>query len=589
MIDPLAETRKVRDGSKLSVGRLFFLAEGVVAVVFSTLLLSIYYAEPTFWLRGLLTDFVLLHYLILLFIVFQKKTRRGFVLLAGVSASTFILVQLKYVHLRDWFRLSDLLLVNEITLVYSPLLIAAGGLAVVAWIVILTLNLKIPRRPVAFLVLSPALFYSVLLFLFPIQLQSLLNVVHEHKSFRGNSHYQKGVLFSLLWDAASMNAEERRMRAIERSLAGVVAPPIFDESIVIGTRRSVYLILIESFMDPSELAYEYSPDPIDSNIREMLGGSSYSPVYGGGTAQAEFEVLCGVPSFRLMGIVEFAHLRGGSVPCLPNILRDRGFPTRAYTATDPSIFNSGNAYSSLGFSENIELKPDSPADLDWKHLSNEKLFREVKDHVQARREQGPALNYIMTLSGHQPYRLNEEVRPPVIRVKGPDLVRAMYDNLYYTSRSLAEFINWLMEQDPEAIIVALGDHQGALVGVDVKYKETMNPGADSEPLRRHKAPYMIIDRGRVKSLGTISHFEVPHIIQSLLAEVPYTPNRLLGDFTFLRPIREITFFSTREGRQGNCPDPAEPGCVAVEELNKTHLAKLLNILTVGRNSPPPAS
>lgn len=586
VVSRMTQNRKAVGGSKISIGGLFILCEASVAIVLSTCWLSTQYLPSSFWLRGILTDFVILHYLILVFVVFQRRTGLGLALLAGLGTSIFIIVQLKYIHLNDWFRLSDFLLVNEITLVFSPLLLTAVGMIALGWLVGLALNLRLPRLGVGLLVLSPALLYALLLLAFPTQLQTVLNVIHQHKSFRGNSYLQKGALFSLLWDAASTSAEKSKLREIERRLKGVEAGQIFDEQATIRAPRNIYIIVMESFMDPLELDYEYSPDPIDPWLREMLGGNSYSPVYGGGTAQAEFEILCGVPSFRPLGIVEFDQLSGGSVPCLPSLLKKHGFSTRAFTATDPSIFNAGKAYASLGFSESVEARPDSPADLDWKHLTNDRLFKQVKSHIQARRGQEPALNYIVTLSGHQPYRMNDEIRPSIVRLEGPALVRAMADNLYYSSRSLAKFIVWLREEDPESIIVAIGDHQGALFGIDVKYTHSADPGSPAETLQRYRVPYLVINRGRPQHLGTISHYEVPHIVLSLLTEKPYVVNRLPENVALLRPIREITFFATLEGRLGVCPNPEEPGCLAVEESNTVQLAKLLKILTAGRSAPP---
>ncbi|MHB8766881.1 MAG: LTA synthase family protein [Deferrisomatales bacterium] len=64
--------------------------------------------------------------------------------------------------------------------------------------------------------------------------------------------------------------------------------------------RNVHLVVLESFWDPSPLtAARFSRDPLDEGFRalwERAGRSeALSPVFGGYTANAEFEALCGFP------------------------------------------------------------------------------------------------------------------------------------------------------------------------------------------------------------------------------------------------------------------------------------------------------
>ena len=67
-------------------------------------------------------------------------------------------------------------------------------------------------------------------------------------------------------------------------------------------KRNVHLIVLESFLDPrlfSKLGF--STSPVHPEFVALFGkqlGLSLSPVFGGATAKAEFEVICGVTALE---------------------------------------------------------------------------------------------------------------------------------------------------------------------------------------------------------------------------------------------------------------------------------------------------
>ena len=69
-----------------------------------------------------------------------------------------------------------------------------------------------------------------------------------------------------------------------------------------SNNRNVHLVVLESFLDPTLYqGASYTRDPLHPSFKKLFGnkmGLSVSPVVGGRTSQAEFEVLCGVPAFE---------------------------------------------------------------------------------------------------------------------------------------------------------------------------------------------------------------------------------------------------------------------------------------------------
>lgn len=95
----------------------------------------------------------------------------------------------------------------------------------------------------------------------------------------------------------------------------------------------------------------FSRDPLAAELRalwEEAGlSTALSPVFGGYTANAEFEVLCGFPVLDTG--VKFERRLTNDVPCLPRILRDIGFTTVASHPNIAVFWNRVNAYRRVGF------------------------------------------------------------------------------------------------------------------------------------------------------------------------------------------------------------------------------------------------
>jgi len=119
--------------------------------------------------------------------------------------------------------------------------------------------------------------------------------------------------------------------------------------------RNVHLIVLESFLDPrlfKKLSFSIAPvhPEFDTLFKDKLNLSK-SPVFGGATAQAEFEILCGVPAFEKISSVEFNMFTGSNAYCLPGMLSEVNYRTVASNAYKPNFFNAIAGYEGAGFSE----------------------------------------------------------------------------------------------------------------------------------------------------------------------------------------------------------------------------------------------
>jgi phosphoglycerol transferase MdoB-like AlkP superfamily enzyme len=340
-----------------------------------------------------------------------------------------------------------------------------------------------------------------------------------------------------------------------------------------GPRRNLHMIVLESFWDPMLLtASGLSADPLDPAFRELWAAAGHShalgPVFGGYTANTEFEILCGFPVQR-----DSVFFEGGlrrDAPCLPKHLGDAGYRSFASHPNAAVFWNRVNAYRRIGFDTYWSVGDFTLDDMNEAFLGDASLYRQVLDRIGSEL-QGPApiFNYILTYFGHLPYPLNEQ-RPSVIdAADGHETVAAFANTLYYKSRELMAFLRELRQQDPDALIVLFGDHPPALGNQFGGFRESgllASKRADftDEMFRTLVAtPLVVIDGSRgVLQVGDLPFYQLPGLLLRLLGDERPTMMALTAaeaGAPAVRPLPGMYFIDDGETVmtcRGTDPEPA---------------------------------
>jgi len=302
-------------------------------------------------------------------------------------------------------------------------------------------------------------------------------------------------------------------------------------------KRSVHLIVLESFIDPTlfgGLSFSQSPvHPDFDKIFKNKGSHSISPVFAGGTAQAEFEVLSGVPAMGKFSGMEFDVFTGAETYCLPALLNKAGYHTMASNAYKPDFFNSINAYKGVGFQNSYyprEYAKGRETYLSTGDVTGEKymfdgeLLRQNLAYISEwkKNNQGvPVFNYIMSIYGHYPYLMNSEKRPLVIETKGIDkneFLDHTVNQYYYRTEALAEFVRGIKKVDPESLVILISDHLPGLFDSSTFEKLNYAGGADDQ---LHLNRVFFFENGKAVQYDTIHHYDIPDIIMNYLTEGSY--------------------------------------------------------------------
>lgn len=426
-----------------------------------------------------------LPFLLLAFAALLYLMRPGFWRIPVAAAPILLLyvgMDMYYLFMHSIFKLDDLLLLPE-GLMVSPVWVQVGVAAGLAgWALAFLFLLR--RRPrelvVPLILLVVAVVPPVAAFTASIQFLKAADS-------RGVSI----VPWSDRWTVALMGratslmlfAAAKHKAMNELALLPVVDDPGRDPAVLKGTlqnSRNIHILVLESFLDPERfkgLKFLTPPAPPEYAALRKKMHVATSPVFGGGTAQAEFEILCGVPALELYTSAEFNMLDGSKTPCLPNVLAEAGYRTIATQSYKPDFFNSEKAYRSLGFEEinfptafagarPTYLKYDNDKKEDYifdGDLLSQNLAYVEKVIVEGR----PILNYVLGVYGHLPHDTDIVRFPPKVEIVGVDRnsqTDLAIQQFYYRAGAVANYLKKLRAIDPQSLILVTSDHLPPLDG-----------------------------------------------------------------------------------------------------------------------------
>jgi hypothetical protein len=322
-----------------------------------------------------------------------------------------------------------------------------------------------------------------------------------------------------------------------------------------GNHHDVHLIVLESFLDPTLFhAAVFSQPPTHPDFAQFFGdspGLSVGPTFGGGTAQAEFEVLCGVPALEKLSSMEFNVFTGAAAHCLPGILQQSGYRTIGGNAYKPNFFNAVTAYRGIGFGE-VDFprefyKGDTyisagdtgveeyqfDADLFAQNLA---MLRRVKQESPDR----PVFNYLMTIYGHTPHILDPQKRPEIIQLLHDyhdDHLARSTNQFYYRTQAIVDYVKQLVAMDNRSLIILVADHVPPLRNGPNTYRAL-------QYLDNREGSYLhnrilIVQNGVPVHYPQLRDYDMPDVIQNYLTDGDHcrrqTCEYLLGD---QRPGRE---------------------------------------------------
>jgi phosphoglycerol transferase MdoB-like AlkP superfamily enzyme len=245
-------------------------------------------------------------------------------------------------------------------------------------------------------------------------------------------------------------------------------------------KPNVIIFLIEAFADPLENGYFLTEDPIPvfrSLSQSHPSGHVLSPVVGGRSANAEFELLTGL-SMRFIpkGSIPFIDLLHRPMVSIAAVFKRSGYQTHALHVASLSFFNYNNAYPNLGFDHVQTLMNQRPISYDpaGRYPNESSLVDEI---ISLTKSTQPQFIHAFPNSTHGPYDYDTETEIAWLeKTNSPDAkedkIITYINALNEADKAIGKLIQHFESGDEKTIILVLGDHLPGLIPYRLKKTST---------------------------------------------------------------------------------------------------------------------
>ncbi len=234
---------------------------------------------------------------------------------------------------------------------------------------------------------------------------------------------------------------------------------------------SVVYILSESLSNPQRVngvEIEENPLPFISDPKgKSLQGLMVSPVYGGTTANTEFEVLTGLSMKYLASgsiipfksiIPEFEKFPG----IVKDYLRDNPYGKAiSLHSYNDKLFKRPEVYEKLGFDQcyfDADMIHQDPL-FDSTYISDKSTFNDALAYLS---QDGSQFMNVVTMQNHSPFTDKYDALYPGVSVEtDPNLeesLAAYTQGIHYSDQAIEEFIQAVSQMDKKVMVVYYGDH-----------------------------------------------------------------------------------------------------------------------------------
>ncbi len=231
---------------------------------------------------------------------------------------------------------------------------------------------------------------------------------------------------------------------------------------------NLIIILNETFYDPSLLTeyYAHTGGDVTPNLHKIFrnypSGYMYSTVYGGGTANVEFEVQTGLSNYWAMTtpyVNILPKLESLISPAQAGEIYD--FSARGIHSYDKTMYKRHLAYRTMGYDELIGESEFTHTEKEAKSsvLNDRAIYQEVLDLLKDSDE--PQVISTITMQNHAPYAQAgyETLDFQLLQREGDWwLIEHSFQSLHSSDEYLGEFIKELDELDERTVVLWFGDH-----------------------------------------------------------------------------------------------------------------------------------
>lgn len=323
---------------------------------------------------------------------------------------------------------------------------------------------------------------------------------------------------------------------------GKPAAPLYDDSYAARgngevQQPNIIFIMDESYWDVSRLPGVVFSEDVSANLRRLAGqaayGRAYSPSFGGGTCDVEFEALTGYSmEFLPSGSKPFQQHVTRQMFSLPNFLKEQGYQTQAVHGYYKRFWNRDKAYPRLGIDRFIGLddmlSPEKKRGVEWPGglVTDDEMASQIIRLYEGRQVGQPLFLHAVTMQNHTSYHAENYPDGERVRVlqapegMSQETLGALEDfatGVRDADAMLGRLTEYFSQVDEPVILVFWGDHYNPIgSGYEVYTATGYASGGSSDPAL-HQMDLLIWSNywQQPVQLGTVAAYQISPVMMEL--------------------------------------------------------------------------
>lgn len=264
---------------------------------------------------------------------------------------------------------------------------------------------------------------------------------------------------------------------------------------------NVVVIMNESFADFSAINEEIPfSEELTENLlwirKEAVWGDVYVSVFGGNTANSEYEFLTNDSMmYYPAGSVPYSVYIGSEIQALPEYFNQLGYYTCAMHPYKASGWNRPSVYGYMNFQNTVFEDEFEGSECIRDYVSDSADYEKVFELLDGQEE--PVFCFNITMQNHGGYEDTDRFQEK-ISVDGLDSQEVPQAETYLalakeSDRAIGEFLKRLKDFDEPTVVVFFGDHQPGVEDAfyDYLYGEPVSELPLQEKIKQYATPFFI--------------------------------------------------------------------------------------------------
>ena len=231
---------------------------------------------------------------------------------------------------------------------------------------------------------------------------------------------------------------------------------------------TVIAIMDESFADFRVFGEHFQTNQpvmpfLDTLQENTIRGFALSSVYGGGTANSEYEFLTGNSlAFLPSGCICYQQYVRDETRSVVSELKSRGYYCLAMHPYYETGWMRNKVWPGLGFDECLFLDDFPRLNMVRSFVSDQEMFEKIVERYENRDPEQPLFIWGVTMQNHGGYTYNGSDFYPSVTLEGLEneypTAEQYLSVSHETDNALRYLINYFREVDDDVVIVFYGDH-----------------------------------------------------------------------------------------------------------------------------------